>query len=90
MITLGQVVLVAAGDEAPPGRQVAAQHGRLVLAAGDATDDRCSIAAADAELIETDACGVYLRVRRATQIEAGAQAAMEIHPGLYQVIRRQP
>ncbi len=88
VVRLGRVSLVPAGEQAPAGQTVAAEDGRLVLVGDGATDDRCSVAAADAELIETAACGVYLRVARATRLEAGAQAAM-IEPGLYQVIRRQ-
>lgn len=89
MIRLGRVVLVPAGDQAPAGRRVAAEAGRLVLAGDEAAEDRCSVAAADAELIETPACGVYLRVWRPTRIAAGGQAAVEVESGLYQVIRKQ-
>jgi hypothetical protein len=81
VIRSGRVLLVPAGDQAPDGRAVAPQAGRLVLA------DRCSVAAADASLIETPACGTYLRVARATQLEAGEGSAVAVEPGLYQVIR---
>lgn len=89
MIRLGPVVLVPAGDQAPQGRQLAAEEGRLVLAAGGPTGDRCSIAARDAELIESAACGTYLRVGRATPIEVGERKVVDVEPGLYQVIRKQ-
>ncbi len=87
MIRLGRVLLVPAGDQAPAGRQVAAQAGRLRLDGGGAAED-CWIAANDAELIETDACGTYLRIGRPARIEHAAQAAVEVAPGLYQVIRK--
>src|SRR5262249_9084894 len=63
VIRSGRVLLVPAGDPAPGGREVTPEDGRLVL------DERCSVAATDASLIETPACGVYLRVDRATQLE---------------------
>jgi hypothetical protein len=82
VIRSGRVLLVPAGDQTPDGREVEPEAGRLVLA------DRCAVAAADASLIETAACGTYLRVVRATQLvdEGGAVA---VEPGLYQVIRTQ-
>ena len=83
MIKSGRVVLVPAGDQAPPGRATAPQDGRLELG------DSCSIAAADGSLIETPACGTYLRVDRATQLETGRGSAVAVEPGLYQVIRTQ-
>jgi hypothetical protein len=83
MIRSGHVLLVPAGDQAPGGRAVAPQAGRLVLG------DHCSIAAADASLIETPACGTYLRVDRATQLDADEGTAVAVKPGLYQVIRTQ-
>ena len=83
MIRSGQVLLIPAGDQAPDGREVAPQAGRLVLG------DRSSIAAADASLIETAACGTYLRVERTTDLVAGDEPAVAVEPGLYQVIRAQ-
>jgi hypothetical protein len=62
---------------------VAPQADRLVLG------DCCSIAAADASLIETPACGTYLRVIRATRLDADEGGAVAVEPGLYQVIRTQ-
>jgi len=64
-----------------------AKAGRLGLDSGDAADD-CWIAAADAELIETDACAAYLLVGRPARIEHAAEAAVEVAPGLYQVIKK--
>ena len=77
------MLLIPAGDQVPDGREVAPQAGRLLLG------DRCSVAAADASLIETPACGTYLRVDCAAQLEADDGSAVAVEPGLYQVIRRQ-
>ena len=83
MIRSGRVLLVPAGDQAPGGRELAPHDGRLELG------DSCSIAATDGSLIETPACGTYLRVDRATQIETDDGSAVAVEPGLYQVIRTQ-
>lgn len=80
------VVLVPAGDQAPVGRRLDPNEGRLNLGGGEAADG-CWVAAEDAELIETDACGLYLRVGRATQVDDGGRTA-DVGPGVYQVIRR--
>jgi hypothetical protein len=77
------VLLIPAGDQAPDGRAVTPQVGRLVLG------DHCSIGAANASLIETPACGTYLRVDRATQLDAEDGTAVAVGPGLYQVVRTQ-
>jgi hypothetical protein len=77
------VVLVPAGDQTPGGREVTPQHDQLDLG------DRCSIAADDATLIETPACGVYLRVDRASLLRSDDRPAVAVEPGLYQVIRSQ-
>jgi len=77
------MLLIPAGDQAPEGREVAPRAGRLVLG------DRSSIAAAHACLIETPACGTYLRVDRTTNLDAEDGPAVAVEPGLYQVIRTQ-
>lgn len=89
VIRFGRVVLIPAADQAPAGRSVAAEGGRLDLAGGDAMEDSYWVAANDAELIETEACGIYLRVARPTRIEAADQTEVAVDPGLYQVIRKQ-
>ena len=76
-------MLIPAGDQTPDGHEVMPQAGRLVLG------DRNSIAAADASLIETAACGTYLRVERTTHLETDDGPAVAVEPGLYQVIRAQ-
>jgi hypothetical protein len=83
VIRSGRVLLVPAGDQAPAGHAVAPQAGRLDLG------ERCSIPATDASLIETPACGTYVRVDRATHLHAGDGTAVAVEPGLYQVIRTQ-
>ena len=88
VIRFGRVLLVPAGDQAPAGRQVAADGGRLDLSGGGA-GEHCWVAADDAELIETPACGMYLRIGRPTRLEGADQAPAEVEPGLYQVIRKQ-
>ena len=89
MIRQGRVILIPAGEQAPAGRLLDAEAGRLLLDDGAAAEDRCSVSADDAELIETPACGLYLRVNQPTQIEGGAQTPAAVEPGLYQVIRKQ-
>jgi hypothetical protein len=81
VIRSGRVLLVPAGDQTPGGHEVLPQAGRLVLG------DHCFIAAADASLIETPACGTYLRVDRATQLDIGEESGIAVEPGLYQVVR---
>jgi hypothetical protein len=88
VIGLGRVVLVPAGDQAPAGRRVGGTGGRLGLGGGDVPEDCCWVAADDAELIETEACGTYLRVRRPARVERAGEAAVDVEPGLYQVIRK--
>jgi hypothetical protein len=86
VIELGTVVLVPAGGQAPAGRRLAPEDGRLSVG-GDAPADDCWVAADDAQLVETDACGLYLLVDRATRVQ-GACGAADLEPGVYQVIRR--
>jgi hypothetical protein len=81
MIRSGHVLLVPAGDQAPDGREVAPQADRADIG------DRCSIAATDASLIETPACGTYLRVDRATRLDDDDGTAVAVETGPYQVIR---
>jgi hypothetical protein len=85
-LSLGRVVLVPAGEQAQAGRRVEAEGDRLMLAAGEPW----SVASADAELIETSACGTYLRVGRPTEARAGEQPPVALEPGLYQVVRTRP
>ena len=59
------------------------QAGRLLLSDGS------SIEAANARLIETPACGMYLRVDRTTHLYPDDGPAVAVEPGLYQVIRTQ-
>jgi hypothetical protein len=87
VIGLGRVVLIPTDDQAPAGRQLPAEDGRLELDGEEGVEERCSVSADDAELIETAACGVYLRVARPTRVERGGEA-VEVEPGLYQVIRK--
>jgi hypothetical protein len=49
-------------------------------------EDQCWVAADDADLVETDACGLYLRVGRPTFVQ-GWDSRADLAPGLYQVVR---
>ena len=83
------MVLVPAGDQTPSGQSLAAERGRLRLSGEEwPLEDQCWVAAGDAELVDTDACGLYLRVVRPTLLQGWASQA-EVEPGLYQVIRTQ-
>lgn len=80
MIKSGRLLLVPAGDQAPGGHEVAPHAGHLVLG------DHCFVAADDASLVETQACGTYLRVDRATRLDTDDGTWVAVEPGLYQVI----
>ncbi len=62
--------------------------GRHVLALGEATGHHHSVAAADAELLETEAHEVFLRVMRATPLEHQEHGAVALEPGVYRVTRQ--
>jgi hypothetical protein len=83
MIRTAGLLLVPAGDHAPAGRRVEPDAGRLVLG----LEGRCWVAAAGAELIETDGCGLYLRLDGPTALEGVDEELAELPQGVYQVIR---
>ena len=92
MIRLGSVVLVPAGEQSATGTVIAPERGRLELSRSEAPyAERVWVAADAGELVETDACGLYLRMDRAARLETGDDdSGPEVTPGLYQVIRKQP
>jgi hypothetical protein len=83
MISVGRLLLVPAGDQAPAGERVLPADGRLELGAGG----WLAASSAEAELIETQACGTYLRLGAPARIDC-AGAAAEVAAGVYQVVRR--
>ena len=62
--------------------------GRHVLALGEATGHHHSVAVADAELLESKAGEVFLRIMRATPLEHQEHAAILLEPGTYRVTRQ--
>ena len=83
-------VFLAAVDEMPEGRRLSfsAQPGRLVLAYGEATGHHHSVAERDAEMIETEAGEIFLRIMRATPLEHQEHGAILLQPGTYRVTRQ--
>lgn len=71
---------VSAVPEAIPGRHV--------LALGEATGHHHSVAVADAELMETEAHEVFLRIMRATTLDHQEHGALTLEPGIYRVGRQ--
>ena len=62
--------------------------GRHVLALGEATGHHHSVAVADAELLETEAHEVFLRVMRGTTLDHQEHGAVALEPGIYRVGRQ--
>lgn len=87
MFRQGDLLLVRV-PEAPEGRQVEAEHGRLILARGEVTGHHHSVAMADAELIVTDAEAVFLRIMAETSLEHQEHGAITLEPGVYRVDRQ--
>jgi hypothetical protein len=86
---LGSVVLIPAGEQSAAGSLIAPERGRLELSRAEAPyTERVWVAAEAGELVETDACGIYLRVDQPARLETGADSGLDVLPGLYQVIRK--
>jgi hypothetical protein len=86
---LGSVVLIPAGEQPAAGAVIAPQQGRLELSRAEAPyAERVWVTADAGELVETDACGLYLRVDQSARLETGADSGLVVVPGLYQVIRK--
>ena len=83
----GDVALIRV-DAAPTGRHVAPEHGRLILARGEATGHHHSVAVEDAELLVTDAEEVFLRIMAPTPLEHQEHGAITLAPGVYRVVRQ--
>lgn len=89
MIRLGSVVLIPAGEQSATGAVIAPERGRLELSRAEAPyTERVWITADAGELVETDACGLYLRIDQPARLETGADSGLDVAPGLYQVIRK--
>jgi hypothetical protein len=88
-IRQGDVFLETVG-EMPKGTRLSfeAQPGRLVLAYGEATGHHHSVAERDAEMIETEAGEIFLRIMRETPLEHQEHAAILLQPGIYRVGRQ--
>jgi hypothetical protein len=83
MFRQGDVLLVRVAD-APQGRAVGDEDGRLVLARGEVTGHHHSVAASDAELVDA-AEGVFLRIMTPTPLEHPEHAPITLDPGIYRV-----
>lgn len=87
MFRQGDLLLVRV-DEAPEGRRLKAECGRLILARGEVTGHHHSVAVQDAELIVTDAEAVFLRIMAPTPLEHQEHAPITLQPGDYRVTRQ--
>ena len=88
MFRQGDVLLVRV-DEAPEGRRVKPQRGRLILAEGEATGHNHSVAVRDAELIDAGAKGVFLRIMAgATTLDHQEHASVTLPAGDYKIVRQ--
>lgn len=84
----GDLLLVRV-ETLPDGfRRRSGRGGRLVLARGETTGHRHSVAAADAELTVTDAEEVFLRVTAPTRLEHQEHRPITLEPGTYRVVRQ--
>jgi hypothetical protein len=81
------LVRVAAGVSFS-GRSVSPEGGRLILARGEVTGHQHSVASADAELVESEAEGVFLRIMAATPLVHQEHGAIVLEPGVYRVQRQ--
>jgi hypothetical protein len=86
MFRQGDVLLVRV-DAAPEGEPVGPEHGRLVLARGEATGHHHSVAAERATLLRT-ADGLYLRITAPTPLEHQEHGPIRLEPGDYRVVRQ--
>lgn len=86
MFRQGDILLVAV-PEAPEGKRVKAEQGRLILARGEVTGHHHSVAVQDAELIEA-AEGVFLRIMNATTLDHQEHGSITLAPGDYRVGRQ--
>jgi hypothetical protein len=86
MFRQGDLLLVKV-PEAPEGKRVKPERGRLILARGEVTGHHHSVAVQEAELIEA-AEGVFLRVMSATDLEHQEHGTIRLEPGIWQVTRQ--
>lgn len=82
----GDVLLVRIA-EAPEGKRITGDGGRLVLARGEATGHHHSVATSDAEMIHA-AEGVFLRIMTTTSLEHPEHRSISLELGIYRVIRQ--
>jgi hypothetical protein len=85
----GDVLLVRTRDRELQGaRTLPRDHGRIVLALGEATGHAHAIAEADAELLEVADGERYLRVDGPAALTHEEHGAIDLEPGIYRVIRQ--
>jgi hypothetical protein len=82
----GDILLIPV-DEAPEGRRIEAEHGRLILARGEVTGHHHSVACEAGELIGA-AEGVFLRIMAPTTLDHQEHASVALPPGTYRVRRQ--
>ena len=88
MYRQGDILLVRVHAIPDGGRAVEAEDGRLILARGEVTGHHHSVAVADAELVDVEARGVFLRIMEATPLVHQEHAAIVLAPGAYEVRRQ--
>lgn len=86
----GDVLLVRVEEEVKsrPHRVVERDHGRIVLAYGEATGHAHAIAEAEAELIELETGERFLVTPRGVSLRHEEHAAIELPAGAYRVVRQ--
>lgn len=83
----GDVLLTRASGPAQ-GAAVAPEHGRLVLASGEATGHHHSVAASAGTLVTDEGGVLWLTIEALTAVEHQEHAPLTLEPGIYQVTRQ--
>jgi hypothetical protein len=85
----GDVLLVRTGSrELDDARLIPRNHGRIILAEGEATGHAHAIDSPEAVLLELEEGERYLRVDAPCDLVHEEHAAIALDPGLYRVIRQ--
>jgi hypothetical protein len=85
----GDVLLLKTRNvELDAAKTVPRDHGRIILAEGEATGHAHAIDSPEAELLEVEEGERYLRVDTACDLVHEEHAAIVLDPGLYRVIRQ--
>ncbi len=87
MIRQGDVLLVPVEGFLESARRIEPEHGRVILAHGEATGHAHAVSAAHAALYRLGR-GHFLKVHEATPLMHEEHAHIDLAPGVYQVVRQ--